>query len=72
MYVPYFIKNTSGQVRVMRQHSKKKIGVKVNPPQSWPWKQDGTTVVAALMILEVVNKWRSVLQTNIFFKKLRL
>ena len=39
--------------------------VEVNPPQNWPWKQNGTTVVA-VMILEVVNNWRSVLQ--IFWK----
>ena len=30
----------------------------------------GTTVVAAVMILEVVNNWRSVLQINILKKKL--
>ena len=37
---------------------KKKNLVEVNPPQSWSWKQNGTTVVAAVMILEVVNNWR--------------
>ena len=36
-----------------------------NPPESWPWKQNGTTVMAAVMILEVVNNWRSALQINI-------
>ena len=40
----------------------------VNPPQSWPWKQNGIAVVAAAMILEVMNNWRSVLQINILKK----
>ena len=44
--------------------------VEVNPPQSRPWKQNGITVEAAVMILEVVNYWRSVLQINILKKKL--
>ena len=39
--------------------------VEVNLPQGCPWKQNGTTVTAAVMILEVVNNWRSVLQINI-------
>ena len=72
MYVPYFIKEHLWTSACNEATLKKKNGVEVNPPQSWPWKQDGTTVVVALMILEVVNKWRSVLQTNIFLKKLRL
>ena len=38
MDVPYFIKNTSGWMLLMRQHSKKFL-VEVNPPQSWPWNQ---------------------------------
>ena len=37
-------------------------------PQSWPWKQNGTTVVAAVMILEVVNNWRRVSQIHILKK----
>ena len=40
----------------------KKFLMKGNPPQSWPWKQNGTAVVVAAMILEVVNNWRSVLE----------
>ena len=47
----------------------KKILVEVNPPQNWPWKQNGTTVVATVMILEVVNNWRSMLKRNIEKKK---
>ena len=35
--------------------------MKVNLPQIWPWKQNGTTTVAAVMILKVVNNWRIVL-----------
>ena len=54
----------------MRQHSQN-FFVEVNPPQNWPWKQNGTTVVPAVIILEVVNKWRSVLQIN-FLKKNQL
>ena len=50
----------------------KKILVEANPLQSWPWKQNGTTVVAAVMILEVVNNWKSVLQISILKKKLRV
>ena len=38
--------------------------------QSWPWKQNGTTVVAAVIILEVENNWRSMLQINILKEKL--
>ena len=36
----------------VREHSKKLL-VEVNPPQSWPWKQNGTTAVAAVIILKV-------------------
>ena len=53
----------------MSQHSKN-FWVEVNLPQSWPWKQNGTTFVAAVMILEVVNNWKTVLQINILKKKL--
>ena len=64
-----FLEHTSEWVLLMWQHSKK-ILVEVNPRQSWPWKQNGTTVVPAVMIFEVVNDWRSALQINILKKKL--
>ena len=48
----------------------KKNLVQVSSSQSWPWKQNSTTVVGAVMILKVVNNWRSVLQINILKKKL--
>ena len=38
--------------------------VEGNPPQRWPWKQNVTTVVAAVMIIKVVNNWRSTIQVN--------
>ena len=41
---------------------RKKILVRGNSPQSWPWKQSGTTIVAAVMIHKIVNHWRSALQ----------
>ena len=41
-----------------------------NPSQSWPLKQNVSTVVVAVMVLEVVNIWRSVLQINILKKKI--
>ena len=47
----------------------KKILVEVNPPQSWPWKQNGTTVVAAVMIVKVVKNWRNMSQMKILKKK---
>ena len=47
-----------------------KKNLDVNPPQRWSWKQNDATVVAAVMILEVVNNWISVLQINIFKKRL--
>ena len=46
------LKNPSGGVLLLRQHSKKNL-VKANPPQSWPWKQ----IEAAAVILEVVNNF---------------
>ena len=51
---------------------REKILVEGNPLQSWPWTLNGTTVVAAVTIPEVVNNWRSVLQIKIerFGKKL--
>ena len=50
----------------------KKILVQIDSPQSWPSKQNGTTVVAAVMILEVLDNWRSVLQINILKENLKL
>ena len=67
MDVLCFIKNTSGWVLLMRWHSKKAL-LEVNPPQGWPWKQNCTTVVAAVMILKVVSNWKSMLQINILKK----
>ena len=46
--------------------------MEVNPPQSWPWKQNGTTVVATKMTIEVVNNWRSELQKNILKKSYKV
>ena len=66
--VPYFIKEQHW-TSACNEATIKKTLVEVNPPQSWPWKQSKTTVVAALMILEVLNKWRNVLQINILKKK---
>ena len=60
------LKDTSGWVLLMKQHSKKVLA-KVNPPLSLPWKQNGNTVVAAVMIA-VADNWRIVLQINIFEK----
>ena len=71
MDVLCFIKNTSGWVLLMRQHSKKAL-LEVNPPQGLPWKQNCTTVLAAVMILKVVSNWKSMLQINILKKKLDL
>ena len=48
---------------------KKKKLVEVNPPQGWLWKQNGTTVMAAVMIFEVVNNRKSVSQINILIKR---
>ena len=45
---------------------------KGNLAQSWHWKQNGTTVVAALIILEVVNNRRSRVTDDYFEKKDRL
>ena len=42
--------------------------MELNPPQRWLQKQNGITVVAAVMIFEVVNYWRSILQINILKK----
>ena len=69
MDVPYFIKEKLWMSASDETTFKKKF-VEVNPPQSWPWKQNGNTVVAAVMILKVVNNWRSMLQINILKKTL--
>ena len=42
----------------------KRFLVEGNPPQRWPWKQNVITVVAAVMIIKVVNNWRSTIQVN--------
>ena len=42
-----------------------------NPPQRWPWKEHATTAVAAVIILEVANNWRSVLQINILINNVQ-
>ena len=50
-----------------------KILMKVNPPKSWPWKHNGTTIVATVMIHKVMNSRTNVLQNKcILKKKLRL
>ena len=69
MDVPYFIKEKLW-MSASDETTFKKNFVEVNPPQSWPWKQNGNTVVAAVMILKVVNNWRSMLQINILKKTL--
>ena len=67
MDVPYFI-NEHLWTSACIVATLKETLVEVNPPQVWPWKQNGTTFIAAQMILEVVNKRRSVLQMNILKK----
>ena len=62
MDVPYFIKEHLW-MNVFDEATLKKDLVEVNPPQSCPWKQNSTTVVAAMM--KVVNNWRSALSLNI-------
>ena len=64
MDVPYFIKE-----HPWISAFNEKIVVEVNHPQRWPWKEHATTVVAAVIILEVANNSRSVLQINILKKK---
>ena len=66
--VTYFIKEHPW-ISAFNEATSKKIVVEVNPPQRWPWKEHATTVVAAVIILEVANNWRSVLQINILKKK---
>ena len=45
--------------------------VEGNPPQSWSWEQNGTTILGAVIIPEFVNNWRSMLQIN-HLKKVKL
>ena len=68
--IPYFIKEHLWMSAFDEATLKKKL-VEVNPPQSWASEQNGITVVAAVMILEIVNDWRSVLQINILKTKVR-
>ena len=68
MDIPYFIKEHLWMS--VSDEATQKYLVEVNPPRSWPWKQNGTSVVASKMILEVVNNWRSMLQINIKKKKI--
>ena len=42
----------------------KKVLVEVNLPQSWTWKQNGTRVVAAALVLEVVNNWKRIFKKS--------
>ena len=67
MDVPYFI-NEHLWTSACIVATLKKTLVEVNPPQVWPWKQNDITAMTAQMILEVVNKRRSVLQINILKK----
>ena len=60
------LNNNSGWLLLMRQRSKTFL-VEVTPSQSRPRKY-GTTVEAAVMILEDVNNWGGVLQINILKK----
>ena len=71
MDVPYFIKwkHISECFWWCNTQRKKKKLVEVNPPQGWLWKQNGTTVMAAVMIFEVVNNRKSVSQINILIKR---
>ena len=61
--VPCFIKEHLQMSAFDEATFKKSLDVK--PPQRWPWKQNDITVVAAVMILQVVSNWISVLQMNI-------
>ena len=71
MNVPFFIEEHLW-MSVFNEATFKKKLLDVNPPQSWSGKENDTTVVTAVMILEVVNNWKSVLQINILKKKVRL
>ena len=66
MDVPYFIKE-----HPWISAFNEKIVVEVNHPQRWPWKEHATTVVAAVIILEVANNWRSVLPINILINNVQ-
>ena len=67
MDVPYFIKehlwmNASDEATL------KKILVKLNPPESWPWKQNSATVVAAVMVVKLWTTEETCYR-KIFWKK---
>ena len=64
MKVTYFIREHLW-MNALDEAFSKKILVEVNLHQSWPWKQNSNTVVAAVMVLEVVNNQKSVLQIYI-------
>ena len=69
--VPYFFKEHHWTSSSNEATIKKSFG-RSKPSSKLTLKQYRTTVVAASMNLEIVNKWRSVLQINILKKKLRL
>ena len=69
MDTPYFTKEHLW-LSASDEAALKKVLVKVNPPQYWPRKQNGTTVVAAVMVFEVANNWRSMLQIYILKRTL--
>ena len=71
MNVPYFIKKYLWMNAFDEAFSKKYL-VEVDPSQSWPWKQNGTTAVAAVVILEVVKNWKKHFTDKYFDEKGRL
>ena len=71
MDVPYFIEEHLW-MSAFNEATLKKNLVKVNPPRTWPWKQNGTTVAAAVIIFELVKNWRSVFQINILKKRKKI
>ena len=54
MDVPYFANKKPLDECFWWDNTKQKL-VEVKPPQSWPWKQNGAMIVAAVMILEIVT-----------------
>ena len=54
MDVPYFANEKPLDGCFWWDNTKQKL-VKVKPPQSWPWKQNGAMTVAAVMIHEIVT-----------------
>ena len=69
MDVPYFIKEHLWMSASDEPTLKKNL-IEVNPHQSWPWKQNCTTVVAVVMILEVWTT-EKVCCRWIFWKKVK-